>query len=211
MPQWMQDLVAGWPMIRSNFPTFFVILVLILGAVWVAVNWSYSSILAGKNTQLETQDRQIADYKEKLGGATPDQAKAQIDALEARLTNVEPRRLTQEQRISLATHLRPPWGTSYSISISSEASGDSTQFAADFSFTFRTAGNWAIREASVMGLGNRPPHGIAVQFADLNQPPPEAVVLMNALRIVGIQFDIQQGQFPPGSNVALLICTKISN
>jgi hypothetical protein len=46
MPQWMQDLTAGWPMIRANLPTFFVVLVLILGAVWIVVNWSYSGVLA---------------------------------------------------------------------------------------------------------------------------------------------------------------------
>src|SRR4029077_20750334 len=85
MPQWMQDLTAGWPMIMANLPTFFVLLALIIGAVWVVINWSYSSILAGKNTQLETQDRQIADYKEKLGGASPDQAKAKLDALEEKV------------------------------------------------------------------------------------------------------------------------------
>jgi hypothetical protein len=82
MPQWMQDLTAGWPMIRANLPTFFVILVLTAGVIWAAFNWSYSAVLAGKNSQIELQDRQLADYKQKLDGATPDQAKAKIEALE---------------------------------------------------------------------------------------------------------------------------------
>jgi len=82
MPQWMQDLTEGWPMIRANLPTFFVILVLIVGAVWVAFNWSYGAVLATKNGQIELQDRQLADYRDKLKGATPDQAKAKIDSLE---------------------------------------------------------------------------------------------------------------------------------
>jgi hypothetical protein len=82
MPQWMQDLTAGWPMIRANLPTFFVILVLMVGAVWVAFNWSYGGVLASKNGQIELQDRQLADYKQKLDGATPEQARAKIEALE---------------------------------------------------------------------------------------------------------------------------------
>jgi hypothetical protein len=82
MPQWMQDLSAGWPMIRANLPTFFVILVLMIGAVWIVVNWSYSSVLASKNGQIELQDRQLSDYRDKLKGATPEQAKEKIDALE---------------------------------------------------------------------------------------------------------------------------------
>ena len=82
MPPWMQDLFAGWPMIKANLPTFFVILVLMVGAVWIVVNWSYSGVLASKNGQIELQDRQLADYKQKLDGASPEQAKAKIEALE---------------------------------------------------------------------------------------------------------------------------------
>jgi hypothetical protein len=82
MPQWMQDLFAGWPMIRANLPTFFVILVIIIGAVWWLMDWRYGAIVASKNGQLELQDRQLADYKQKLDGASPDQARAKIEALE---------------------------------------------------------------------------------------------------------------------------------
>jgi|SRR5450759_5266886 hypothetical protein len=82
MPQWMQDLTAGWPMIKANLPTFLVILVLMAGIIWVALNWSYGGVLASKNGQIELQDRQLADYKQKLHGATPEQAKAKIEALE---------------------------------------------------------------------------------------------------------------------------------
>ena len=70
MPQWLQDLFDGWPMIRANLATFFVILVLMVGAVWIVVNWSYSTVLASKNSEIELQDRQLADYREKLQGAT---------------------------------------------------------------------------------------------------------------------------------------------
>jgi hypothetical protein len=82
MPQWMQDLIAGWPIIRANLPTFFVILVLMVGALWIVFSWSYGSVITSKNGQLELQDRQLADYKQKLDGASPDQAKAKIEALE---------------------------------------------------------------------------------------------------------------------------------
>jgi hypothetical protein len=82
MPQWMQDLFTGWPMIRANLPTFFVVVVLIFGAVWWLMDWRYGAIVASKTGQIELQDRQLADYKQKLDGASPDQAKAKIEALE---------------------------------------------------------------------------------------------------------------------------------
>jgi hypothetical protein len=88
MPQWMQDLTAGWPMIRANLPTFAVIMVLMSGAIWIVVNWSYSGVLASKNGQIELQDRQLSDYREKLKGASPEQAKAKIDNLEEQARDV---------------------------------------------------------------------------------------------------------------------------
>jgi hypothetical protein len=109
MPQWMQDHTAGWPMIRANLPTFFVILVLIIGAVWFVVNWSYSGVLTSKTGQLELQDRQLADYKQKLNGANPEQAKSRIDDLEARLIRITARRwdpLTDSQIAEVRVTLR---------------------------------------------------------------------------------------------------------
>jgi hypothetical protein len=109
MPQWMQDLFAGWPMIRANIPTFFVIVVLIFGAVWGLMDWRYGAIVASKSGQIELQDRQLADYKQKLDGATPDQAKAKIDALERRVrvtVGKEWDPLTKTEITALATKLK---------------------------------------------------------------------------------------------------------
>ncbi len=209
MPDWLVKLLEQWAVVTAA-PIPFAIAVVIVGAViWFAIGWSYSGVLNSKNAQIELQDRQLADYRDKLGGATPTEAKARIDALEKRLASIEPRRLSDAQRSTLIANLRLASGTSYSIAIVSEASGDSPQFAADLSGAFRAAGNWRISEPSVMGLGNRPPLGIALQFANLNQTPPEATIVMNALRLSNIKFDVQQTAVSPGTNIALLICTKI--
>jgi hypothetical protein len=87
MPPWILDLFAGWPMIMANLPSFFAVLAFMIGAVWLVVNWAYRSVLASKNGQIELQDRQLADYREKLKGATPEEAKAKIDALEEKVRN----------------------------------------------------------------------------------------------------------------------------
>jgi hypothetical protein len=109
MPQWMQDLISGWPMIRANLPTFFVILVLIIGAIWWIMNWRYGDLLASKNGQIELQDRQLADYKQKLDGASPDQAKSKIDALERRVrvtVGKEWEPLTRVEIVALTSKLK---------------------------------------------------------------------------------------------------------
>ena len=59
--------------------------VLLLGAIiWAALRWRYSGII-------ERSSRTIALYKERLNGATPDQAKAKIDSLEGQVVSLKNR------------------------------------------------------------------------------------------------------------------------
>jgi hypothetical protein len=61
MPQWMQDLVAGWPMIMANLPTFFVIVVLIFGVVWAANSWSHGAVIKRQAAEIKLLERQKAE------------------------------------------------------------------------------------------------------------------------------------------------------
>ncbi len=70
--------------------------------------WSYSGVLASKNGQIELKDRQLADYRDKLKGATPEEAKAKIDALERTVNLTIGRRwdpLTKPEIAALAVNL----------------------------------------------------------------------------------------------------------
>ena len=61
MPQWMLDLIAGWPMIGANIPTFAVIVVLIIGVVWAAMSWAYGRIIAHQSAEIKMLERQKAE------------------------------------------------------------------------------------------------------------------------------------------------------
>src|SRR3954470_18357154 len=191
MPQWLQDLFNGWPMIWANLPAFFTILVLMFGAVWWLMDWRYGGVISHKDSEINLLKGQRDDYKDKLSGATPDQAKARIDALEARLAAVEPRRLTDAQRTTLKVQLAPhsspfPFPT---IQIVAEASGDSSQFAADFASVFRTVGGWSIQEGQVMGIGDRPSSGLSINVPDKHNLSASAEIVVRALRLADIAFD----------------------
>jgi hypothetical protein len=218
MPQWMQDLTAGWPMIRANVPTFVVLAALMFGAIWWLMDWRYGGIITGRDGIIANKDSEIIllrgqrdDYKDKLSGATPDQAKARIDALEAsleaRLAAVEPRRLTAAQRAAMIARLSPPAGTTPAIIIVGEASGDGPQYAADFASVFQSVGGWKVGEGSAMGIGNRPATGIALNATNVNSP--EASSVANALHAANIDFDVRQGPMQEGIAVQLVVCTKI--
>jgi hypothetical protein len=61
MPQWLQDLTTGWPIIRANIPTFIVIVVLIVGAVWAAMSWSYGTVISNQASEIKLLERQKAE------------------------------------------------------------------------------------------------------------------------------------------------------
>ena len=57
--------------------------------VWAVVNWSYSTAFTNKNTQIDLLNGRLADYQEKLKGATPDQAAGEIARLRAEIDGIK--------------------------------------------------------------------------------------------------------------------------
>lgn len=151
--------------------------------------------IAGKTAQIELQDRQIADYKEKLQGATPDQAKARIEELEARLearlTRLEPRTLTIEQRRTLVETARiPPGQPRYGLVISHEGGcPDCPVYAAAFERALQDAG-WHVINGMIMGPSQRPSTGVGLVVPDPAQLSSEAAALQRALRAAGIDVEL---------------------
>jgi hypothetical protein len=71
-----------------------VFLALMGGGLWFAMDWRYGGMMANRDSTIALITAQRDDYKDKLGGASPDQAKARIDSLEKRLALLEPRHLS---------------------------------------------------------------------------------------------------------------------
>src|ERR1700722_19830693 len=157
MPQWTHDLFAGWPMIRSNLPTFFFIAVLIFGAVWWLMDWRYGGIVSNRDSEITLLKGQRDDYKDKLSGATPDQAKAHIDALkgqvsalETRLGAVEGRRLTDQQFAFLKGHLAGLANVTVNISTEGNCS-DCNIYGEDFATLFAELPIWMVNKSMFIG------------------------------------------------------------
>jgi hypothetical protein len=207
LPQSLQDLVNGWPMIEANPVTFIAILVVMLVAVWIALSYLYGQRIASKDAQIQLLDRQVADYKDKLHGASPDQAKARIDALEARLGQFEPRRLTDNQRKILIERARV---NDHELTIICEASSDCMTYAAAFEAPLREAG-WTVYNYQIPNPPQRPRTGIAVQVPDLNNLSKEAGLLRTALQAAQVDIELMHMKdFPAKSPVQLLITAKAS-
>jgi hypothetical protein len=87
----------------GNAPVVFAGAILVIaGAIWWTMSWRYSGIVKNKG-------RTIALYKHRLGGASPDEAKAKIDSLEGQIWTLKNRvwpRLAPEIVVYLETSLK---------------------------------------------------------------------------------------------------------
>ncbi len=124
-------------MIRGAPWSFITAVAIITGAIWFFLSEINQGMLSAKDATIETLKVQNDSYKEKLSGATPEEAKARIDVLEARVTRIEPRQLSLEQKKTITGNVMLPVGASYALSIKSDIRClDCNQYAGEFSDIF---------------------------------------------------------------------------
>lgn len=160
--------------------------------VWSILSWAESTIISGKDATIESLKAQIDAYKDKLGGASPDQAKARIDELESRLSKIEPRRISDDQRriiLRLASH---PQGNIENINVTSDSNCyDCRGYSESLQLLLHNAG-WNVGNGVVMGPSEISRTGMIVFTSDVNNPPLSIKLLINAFREAKIPFDVIQ-------------------
>jgi hypothetical protein len=110
--KFIDDLIAEWATITAAPRSIIVLAGIIAGAVWLAVNWSYKAVLAGKDSQIAVLNERIGAYEQKLKGATPEQVANELKFLKDQLVEYGKRfdAVTKEQtdvRAFLSTLPRP--------------------------------------------------------------------------------------------------------
>jgi len=71
MAGWVLQLLEQWDVVKKAPLPFAMAFVVAAAAIWAAIAWSYSAVLASKNAQIELQDRQLADLREAVKGGGP--------------------------------------------------------------------------------------------------------------------------------------------
>ncbi|HEX2215611.1 MAG TPA: hypothetical protein VHG27_02780 [Xanthobacteraceae bacterium] len=213
MPSWTDKIreearaVASAPILSA------IALALSLAIIWGIVHWSYGAALENRDNHIAQLERRVSEYRDKLNGATPDEAKKRIEGLETEITTLrvrlQPRRLTPVQRQAIIDRSRLPSGaTPNALTVSHEEKcSDCAQFAADLIEALRTAEGFVLETGIVAGLSRRPRYGLAIRVPQPLRPPPEAVMLQQALRSAGVAFDVIAGATDPP--LELLVTERI--
>ncbi|WP_407146333.1 hypothetical protein [Bradyrhizobium sp. ORS 86] len=211
MQQWLEKLVSGWPMIRANLPTFFGILVLMCFSIWQLVDWQYKTIINNKDSELTLAKSQRDDYRDRLGGASPDQAKKRMEDLERQVATlakrIDPRSLTKEQQQSLSESAKIVPGIDNRVSISGDiACNDCSIYANDLAAVLRDVG-WNVTTGFIMGPNRHPKSGLGLAVVDPKNLSPAEAKMEAALRAAGISFNLLDGT--PGRPLQLLIVPSL--
>jgi hypothetical protein len=189
--------VLGELRVIARAPIVFAAALLILGSgIWWALDWRYSGIIANRDSEISSLQIQRDEYKDKLSGASPEQAAQRIAALEAKVKDLEPkpqRHLTDEQKQQLVKGLKSLAPDIQQIYIFAEAAREPTRFAAEFLQVFKEAG------INPLGPISTIPNyvdetGILVGLLDPAQPSDLAKKYMDVLRSADLKIGTTKWQ-----------------
>jgi cell division protein FtsN len=213
MPDWLETLRDEARGIAAA-PLLFAAAVLAAAAVlWGILHWSYRTVLSNKDKHIAFLERRVAAYRETLRGATPEEARHRIEALETELEmlriQLRPRHLNSTQRQAIVDRSRLPAGAQPQpvTVVYEEDCSDCTQFAAEIADTLRVSGSWVVSTEATRKAVERPRRGLGIRVPDRLRPPPAARILQQALRSANLDYAMVEGG--ADSNVQLLITERV--
>lgn len=165
---------------------FAILTAVIIGVVWAVINHLKSNQIGNLESRLSLRDDEIANYKRKLEGATPDEAAERIDRLEREIAALKPREISPAQVTAIIQSLQGKRGI---VSIRQDmAYVDGRNIANGLQRAFGRAG-WQV--TLTMGLGiNADLHtGIGICVVDPAQLDPPHQAVRDAFAAAGVEFD----------------------
>jgi hypothetical protein len=213
MPNWSDRLRQEAITIASVPILFAGIMLVAMVVMWGLLHWSYRAVLSGRDSHIAMLQRRVTEYRESLGGATPDEARRRIEMLEAETKTLrlrlQPRRLTVAQRQAIQDRSRLPAGARpYGLTIVYETDcSDCKPFAMELAATLRASEGWNVGMEVKARAPERPAGGLAITVPDPLRPPPAAVRLQEALRSAGLAFRVTGGTGDP--NIQVVIAERI--
>lgn len=175
-------------------PALYLAAVFAVGAaVWWVAGQYYSERISTMKEQLVLVEGQRDEYKNKLSGASPDEAKARLEKLEASLAALAPRKLSNEQTKTLQAALLIVG----SIVILHDVScADCNAYGNSIDTAFR-AGAWQVVNSPLIGPNVFPRSGLGVSVANPQSPSPQEAAILKSFKSANVPFDIIAKTPPP--------------
>jgi hypothetical protein len=180
-------VISEFDVIKQAPIPFFLCLAVLAIIIWRAISWGYSSVIDSYEARNRLQADQIADYKNKLSGASPDEAKARLDALEAIVSKISPRLLSDEQTTRLTKQLSSnPGRANIALSVSAP---NAKLLHASLAKSFKEAGyeinTWVDLQATITHSN------ISLRVPHIDQLTPRQSFVLSELRGLGIEIVVE--------------------
>jgi hypothetical protein len=182
----------------------------VLGAVaiigWLLGSWGSAAGIANLERRLASAEARERGLARLFHGRTPEEVAERVDALEARLAALPPRRLRDEQRKRLAEAGPPPPEASYLQVEFDRGSAETRRYAEDLVQGFQGAPGWNVVSR---GLAHMPllPSDVAVGLAEPGSPTPSENLVLTALAEAGIPHGRIKNT-ASGSHVQIIVATR---
>lgn len=151
--------------------------------IWKFLTGRFADRLGSKDSLIALRDAQLQDYKDKLSGATPDEARAQIKALEHQVAAMQPRKISDAQKAAMIRRLSAVQGTISISYVMGTTDGLGLQRA--FGSVFDDAG-WSSSGGVVVTSVTR-----GAQYrVTLHEDTPAARAVVDALKDADFEFDV---------------------
>ena len=188
-------------------------LILLMGGIWFGLHWFYRAVLNSKDRHIEFLERRISEYRD-LGSATPEELRRRIQGLEAEVgalrLRLRPRQLTLSQKRAILDRSRLPAGvTTRPITLLyTENCSDCPQFARELADALGAERNWLVALQPVSEIPETSHYGLGIRVANPMAPPPDAIVLGEALRSAGLSYTIVGGA--QSSRAEMLVSERVA-
>ncbi len=189
MQEFITYITGEWAVIEQAPVTFVVALFFVASLVYLLTKGLAGGEVSALRKRIARRDREIAEFKQKLGSKSPDEISARIDVLTEKVRSFR-RGLGEADRAAFSAALAQ---TSGMVEIKQDARcADAQQYAHDIGLAFESAG-WRVIRSNVTGSVNPAPSGLGLIVRAPGQLDQNQEVIANALRAIGAPFDIQDG------------------
>jgi len=208
---WVEEVgkwIAGEGRVILQAPVSFLVSVALVGvAIFLILKAFFKERISVLDARLSHAQELADDYKNKLQGATPDEAAGAIRELQDRVRAIEPRRLTNDQRQRMREVLGRLSGSTIEV-VHDGACPDANGYSMAFAHLLGEMG-WRVSTPMVIGPGMRPPSGLAIAIPDIKAQTEHARALAEALRAAKIEFDLYGQHRGRESEITLLVTAPI--
>jgi hypothetical protein len=193
MAEPLDTIQKEWSVIRTAPWSIAAVTFVVIAAVWFLISQINSATFAAKDATIETFRAQNQSYKEKLNGASPEEASARIKLLEERLSKVEGRNIDPNKLSAARETLSKLAGGPYYLSVASDMVCADCSSYSDQIVSIFSQPPWSIRTPIVGGPTGKSPKGLSVLIPDPKNIPKEVTVIIDAFKAAGFAFDVKSG------------------